>query len=679
MRRVAIGIILICNSLSVIGQTVADSSVTIVKELEDVEVVQQRSSSFVEQQPERMVVDVGQIRDMPKFLGTSDPLRYLQSLAGIQTNNETTTGLHIHGCDDYHTQISINGAPVYYPNHLLGLYSTFIGSHFHSITVEPAEHKGTAGNRIGGLVDFKTIPNVPKRFGLEGNVGIINSDITLAVPIGQRNAFWLSARSSYINALYSNLLTMEGYRLKYHFMDFNLTYLSRLTENDRLTVSAFYSRDQMGLLSQTGKTDMIFPWQNIVGSINYHHRFDCGNWHTTAFYSSFDNQLNMAADTVRIKTHELFSSVGLKNLFDWDLTDAVGLSVALDYEHYLNQPLYFIVEGSSQFSNESGTKQLRHADELSLGADLRHEVCPWFTYYAGVHLAGFVNQSRCWGAVDPRVSAHFTPAENHTISVHYGMYHQYFHKSGLTSGGLPTDFFFLATERFQPELAHSTSLKYTSSFLKNQYSISAELYFKQIYNVVESTGNVLQVLNRNYSFEDDMIVGKGRNYGFNLMFQRNTGIVTGYVSYSLGRARRSFPALDGYTDYRYSASSERIHDLKVVLNSRFAKRWTVGAMFVLASGQPYTEAKEAYMLNGKMVCLYSTFNSGHLPLYHRLDLSCSCDIIKTEEHELGINLSLYNAYAHRNAQFVVYKDSLQPIFGTSLSTIIPSISLYGKF
>jgi hypothetical protein len=62
-----------------------------------------------------------------------------------------------------------------------------------------------------------------------------------------------------------------------------------------------------------------------------------------------------------------------------------------------------------------------------------------------------------------------------------------------------------------------------------------------------------------------------------------------------------------------------------------------------------------------------------------LDLSCSCDIIKTQEHELGVNLSLYNVYCHKNAQFVVYRENLRPILGTSLSIIIPSISIYGKF
>ena len=114
-------ILLFCGSLSVYGQTTADSSITISKQLQEIEIIQQRSAAFVEQRDEKMVVDMQHLQYMPKFLGTSDPIRYLQSLPGFQTNNETTTGLHINGCDDYQTLVTINGAPIYYPNHLLGL------------------------------------------------------------------------------------------------------------------------------------------------------------------------------------------------------------------------------------------------------------------------------------------------------------------------------------------------------------------------------------------------------------------------------------------------------------------------------------------------------------------------------------------------------------------------------
>ena len=679
MRFRLLGILILCSSLSVLGQTVSDSALTIVKQLDDIEVIQQRTASFVEQTPQRLVVNMSQLQFMPKFLGTSDPIRYMQSLPGIQTNNESTTGIHVQGCEDYQTLVTINGAPILYPNHLLGLYSTFINSHFSTVGIEQAEHTGTMDNRIGGWVDFSTHTKQPKRFGFEGNIGLIKSDITFAIPMGPKHALWLSARSSYINGLYGKFLKTDGLSIRYHFMDFNLTYAGQLSENDKIVITGFYGRDKMGVNNDNHVTDVGFPWQNIVGSANWDHRLENGHFRSTAYYSSFDNQLQAKIDTVHVCTDEQFAITGLKNAFNWSFTDSLHLNTSLDYAHYINRPLAFGIHGMAMFETESETLEIAHADEISLGADLRHDVCRWFAYNVGVHASTYARNNRWEWGVDPRVSLHFIPAEDHQISLHYGMYHQYFHKAGLTGGGLPTDFFFLADKQFAPEMAHAVNLKYVGSFYQKQFSVSAELYFKQIYHIVESTGNVLQVLNKQFTFDDYIETGNGRNYGASILFQRNTGIVTGYISYTLGWARRSLPGLEGYTDYRYAASSERRHDLKAVLNARFAKRWNISAMFVLATGLPYTKAEEAYLVNGKMVCSYSTHNGAHLPLYHRLDLSCSCDIIKTKEHEFGINLSIYNTYWQKNAQFVIYRENLKPIFGSGLSIIIPSISIYGKF
>ena len=679
MRLHVLSIVLICSSLSVIGQTASDSTVFITKQLEEIEIVEQRTASFVTQQPERMVVDMQQIKFMPKFLGTSDPIRYLQSLPGIQTNNETTTGLHIQGCDDYHTLITINGAPVFYPNHLLGLYSTFIGPHFATVGIEQAEHKGTMENRIGGWVDFQTFNKQPKRFGFEGNIGLVNSDITFAIPMGKKHALWLSARTTYINLIYGKLLKMDGMQLRYHFMDFNATYSGQLSEDDQLVITAFYSRDKMDVSASNSLTEIAFPWQNIVGSAYWNHRLEQGNWRSTVVFSSFDNQLQGKTDSARVSTNEQIAVVGIKNSMEWDFFDHLKLTSGLDYNHYINQPIDYQLKGIAMFETQSAPPATEHAEEISLYADLRHDVCRWFSYNAGIHATAYEQSKRWFWSVDPRVSVHFTPAKDHTISVHYGHYHQYFHKAGLTGGGLPTDFFFLASKQFEPEWAQAYNIQYVGSFYHKQFSISAELYYKQIYHIVESTGNVLQVLNKRFTYEDYLITGNGRNYGLNILFQRNTGVVTGYLSYTLGWARRSLPALDGYTDYRYAASSERRHDLKAVLNAHFAKRWNISGMFVLATGLPYTKAEEAYLMNGKMVCRYSTFNGAHMPLYHRLDISCSCDIIKTPEHELGINLSIYNVYWHKNAQFVIYRENFKPVLGTGMTTIIPSISIYGKF
>lgn len=677
-------IVLSFCSLSLCGQAVVatdslnDNSgkvVTYSKEIDEIEVVQTRQGGSVEDQGRRYIVDLSDVSAMPKFLGTSDPMRFVQTLAGVTTNSESRAGIHIQGCDDYQTMTAINGSPVYYPNHLLGLYSTFIPDHFSKMTLEQSEHLGTAENRVGGLINLETNHLQPKRFSFRGNIGLVHSDLTFQIPCGKKSALWISARASYINLLYGKLLALGGMKFRYYFMDYNLTYSIRPTDKDEVLLYGFYSRDKMGLNDTTGM-DVGICWQNVVGGIKWNHSLPGGKWQTTASFSGFGNDISVDLTESSILTTDRFASVDLKNRLSLRVHDQIMLNVAADYTHYFSHPLQFATQGINIKLPEA--KSYVHRDEVSLSADIQHEVTSWFAYNVGVHGSAY-HSNKWFGGIDPRVSLHFYPAENHDISVHYGMYSQYFHKAGLTGGGLPTDFFICADSTFAPERAHSVSLRYTSTYLNDMLSLHVEGYFKQLYSVVESFGNIFQLINKGFRYEDYLMSGDGRNYGLNVMLRKNKGAVTGHVSYSLGWAVRKFPALEGIQDYIYAASHDRRHDLNLVINGRFCKRWSVGGQFVLASGLPYTKAEEAYLINGKMVCRYSTFNGAHMPIYHRLDITASCDIIKTAEHELGINLSIYNVYCQKNAQFVVYRQNIHPVYGTSLSTIIPSISIYGKF
>lgn len=668
-------IFLFVGCLLIKGQTSYDT-LTISKEIDEVVVVQQRSARFIETTGSQLVVNMSEIASIPKFLGTSDPLRYIQSLPGVQTNNETTVGIYIQGCDDYQTLTSINKAPIYYPNHLLGLYSTFISPHFTTMTMEQSEHDGTMENRVGGLVDMTTHHCQPSRFKMEGNIGLVNSDLTLAIPCGKQSALWLSGRASYINMLYGKWLSMDGMDIRYGFQDGNITYSIHPNERDEILFSGFYSRDKIGVaVSEAVNVGVL--WYNAMGQIMWKRQLSDGDFCSTMSYSGFENTIAVKSPFADVSTLAGWASLDWKNRWNKQLGDHFKLQTAVDYAHYFYQPLGFQQSGIADMDS-TFFYPMSHADELSAGVDWTHYVCSWFDYSVGLH-GSIYHKDKFYGSLDPRLSFRFQPAENHEISLHIGTYSQYFHKAGLTGGGLPTDFFMAADSLFKPEHAIATNLRYTVSFLNGQLLLQTEAYFKQLYGVVESTGNILQLVNHGFQYEDCLIVGAGRNYGLNVLLQRTRGVVTGYISYSLGWARRKLPALDGIEEYIYAASHERRHDLNIVLNARFAKRWNIGAQFVLASGLPYTKAEEAYMLNGQMICRYSTFNGAHMGLYNRLDLSCSCDIIKKNGHELGINISLYNVYCYKNQQFVVYRENLQPIYGTMMSTIIPSLSIYGKF
>lgn len=642
--------------------------------LNEVVIEKKTEGNILSNQGDVLKFDVQGLKNLPNFLGAADPLKYIQTLAGIQTNNELNSGIHIHGCDDYHNIININGAPIYYPNHLLGLFSPFIPEHFYGIEIEKSNHSGNFANRIGGSVTLQTQYKDLKKWNINANIGLIGVDVTAGIPLAKNHNLFLSARASLISLLYKKLLTFQGIGFNYNFQDYNLTY-SYNRENDEIILSGYYGRDALKIDESLSKMDGNINWSNLLTSFNWKHFFDKGELRTTAHFSGFTNTVDAGNNITKINTDSKMASCGLSTIYSDQINQKLFYKIGIDYLHNFTKPM------NVELTNISGegTKQfLHHADETSIHSTLSHQVSNWFSYNVGLRGSWFVNKSEHFGALDPKLSFIFQVQKDHIIKLHYGRYHQYIHKVGLIEGGLPTDFFFLSDEKYDPEIAHSVSCNWKYNIAGGQFSVSTELYFKQLYNVVDVRTSLIDIICNGFDYTKDIITGNGRNYGIDIMLAKHTGIITGYISYSLGRSLRKYPEW-GIYDYTCPSDFERIHDLNIVLNARINKNWNIGCTFILCSGTPYTKPEHAYILNGYAICEYGPINGSNLPLYHRLDISAGYWIINKNNQELSINLSIYNVYAHKNTQFTFMSDDLNIVYGSFLGTIIPSLNIFLKF
>ena len=210
--------------------------------------------------------------------------------------------------------------------------------------------------------------------------------------------------------------------------------------------------------------------------------------------------------------------------------------------------------------------------------------------------------------------------------------------------------------------------------------ISAEVYYKKLSHQHEYSGSILDFFTQVYHIENNMIHGKGYNYGLNLMLKKNRGKLSGWVSYAIGSSRRRFPELSP-TDW-FNSTFDRRHDLSVVANYRFNRHWSLGGDFVYASGTPYTKAKSVYVINNNLVSEYGKYNGSNLPATHRMDIALTYRFTPRGHREQSLNLSIYNLYARRNVLFS-YLDFQEENFGYkhvySLCRMLPSIGYTLKF
>lgn len=288
-------------------------------------------------------------------------------------------------------------------------------------------------------------------------------------------------------------------------------------------------------------------------------------------------------------------------------------------------------------------------------------------------------QGYTYTALNPYATLAYDARKFGRMEISYSHQHQYLLNCGFTNMGMPVEFWIGANADNRPQYTHNFQFGYRKEFFKGKFEICMEAYYKRLYNQVEYNGTPLDILNKEYSVENLLLCGKGYNYGTNIMLNKLTGKLTGWLSYSFGRAMRQF---DIYGDRWFPANHERIHEVNVVAAYRIGKDFDIGATFSYASGTPFTSVKYIYLMNNNILAEFGEHNANRLKDYIRLDLSANYDILRKDDRCAGINISIYNVLCRKNEIYYGLRMSKNgfKFRGISfLTNILPSISFYYKF
>ena len=583
-------------------------------------------------------VNVAQIQSLPSFLGNADPIRFVRMLPGIQVNAETDGGIYMQGSDFAHTLLSIGGVPVYSSSHLLGLFSVFNASHYKAM-----DYSTDAGQirRLGGNIDMTLQDAVPERFGGEISAGLISSQGTLSIPVGKKSAFFVSARRSYINLLYGSFLKFDGEPMRYGFTDANVTWLWRPTPRDLVWVDFFGGIDEGKFDYSKASISARAMWYNALGSVHWNHYFPDLTLKQTAYatFSGLDSHLDVKYAVGDLPSH--IHSYGYKALAVWK-----GWDFCADLAYHRALPQNPKSEGYYN-ATKTAREEVQSGFESTLSATYNIALGYYFEGKAGLGFNAFVSpEKRFYWGLTPQVEAGVNLMDAGKLKFRYGIHRQNLFQTGFTNVGLPSEFWILAGSYSDPQWSHNVSLSYNLSFARQMFSFSAEVYFKRLYNQLEYKGTLMEILNSEYSLANSLLKGHGYAYGVNLLLQKQSGRLTGWIGYAFGRSLREFddPQFPGI----YPSDHERLHELNVVVTYDIG-RFDFGGTFVAASGTPYTRPESFYIIGDRLLCNYGEHNGARLPAYIRMDLSVNWYIRKTARGHNGINLSIYNVLCRDNA------------------------------
>lgn len=655
--------------------------------LQAVEIRGKRLRSQLREIEGTSIISMSLMDEMPHILGNADPLHYAQLLPGVQTNSEYDAGLHIQGCDNSHNYVSLGGAPVYNAAHLLGFFSIFNAGHFTEMSLQKSPVSASFPNRLGGRVDMLTPTWLAAEDSLsvgavhgELSVGPMSSQGTLRLPVGKRSLLLLSARTAYLNLLYSKWLEVDGDEVKYDFSDYNLSYITQLDDANVLKFEGYWGYDNMKIGQASHGLQGKLKWNNTMAALHWYSRSKDGleerkkDWsmEQMVYYSRYANRLNVDEYSFQVGMRSFIFDLGYKGNFSWGRW-SVGAEVIR------HQLLPQDVGITGNLANYQTNAQHQQATETSAYLQYCQPLGEKLLMEMGARVSGYHCQKSFY-RVMPHLKFNYDLSQSAKLNLNLGIRNQYLFQTGFSSAGLPTEFWFAADQNHRPQYAYHAALQGEFWFAEKEYRLSVETYYKWLMNQIENNSNMFDILFSSYSFDGSLLHGKGYNYGLNLLLEKRRGKLTGWLSGSLGRAMRKFDG-EQYQGW-YPAGHERIYELNAVATYRINRRVSLGTTYVLASGTPYTKVNYAYLMSGNLVTEYGPHNGGRVKPYMRLDLSASYDFATKGSIRSGINFSLYNVTMHGNDLFYrikVYDNHVRYNGFKFLMPIMPSLNYYCKF
>ena len=686
-------------------------SLNVSQKLEEVEVTAQRQNKAITGLfSGKTTLQLNELNALPRFLGETDALRTMQLMPGVQTPGEANSSINIRGSESSHNMVLLNGAPIYNAMHMLGFFSVFNSNHMSTFSMYRSHLSADKGGRLSSLLDMRTRDSLVTRLSGNINVGIISSQITLAIPAGKKSSFYISGRKTYLNLFMKPIMKkISEFSLGYDFQDYNATYIYAPSSKDKVTVNLYWGEDLFTNEEQQYQTDATIKWYNIAASANWDHRLDNNSiMKHTIYLSRFKNTISVTQNQMKAQMPSDITDIGYKPSFLFSLP-RFNIQAGGEYIYHKIHPQYLYTDGLY------GIKQNREISlyslhEGSVFINGNFTINQFFILDIGLRFSGALQNGpyhettydeagnlintehykngetvRYYGGTEPRISLNYAPITNCKFMISYNLTRQYMSQVSVSSLGFPTDFWMPASKRIPPQSAHSFSGGYYQSLHKNRYELSAELYYKKLSNQMEFDGEFFDMLNQRYVIEDRILYGSGNNYGTEFMLKKNNGKITGWVSYSLGWAYRRFPGINN--GKKFPASHDRRHDLSIVVRYKINNRWDCSAVFVYATGKAITMPTAMYVIGENAVKEYGPHNGSRMPDYHRIDLSANYILSKNKHRESALNFSIYNAYARKNPVFLsvnIKENKAQNRLiirkrGKSLFQLLPSISYSYKF
>lgn len=630
-------------------------------------------------------LELHKLAAIPALFGEHDIIKSIALMPGVRNESEGSGGFEVRGGNASQNLVLLDGITLYNPTHVMGVFSTFNDNAVNRATLYKGPVPAYYGGASSAVLDTSLAAGDMENYHASASIGLLAAKVKAEGPIvGDKLSFAVSARRSYVDLFLKMVPQYRSTVMNFYDVTAKLRYHSGAHLVD---LSFIGSRDNMAITDIMG-----LHWGNYGGSVNWTATAsDRWRFITTVAATDFSNRMEMSIANTDQAMSEYIHNFSFNERSNFAINENHSVEFGLRSELLRVKSGEFDINGNTEREIRSGWQNAvwidydgTPIDRLSISGGVRlslFESLSGQIFHDYIALDGTPADfsGKTYISIEPRASIRYELSDCHSVRAGAGVSTQNTHSLRASSISFPFDRYAISSANIKPEISTQYGVGYSGMTRSGDYDWSTEIYCKSLHNVYDYRDGYSMFSHIN--LESLILGGKGRSYGVELMFRKNTGRLTGWVAYTLSSTRTRISGING--GKWYDASNDRRHEFSIVAIYRLNDSWDLSATWSYLSGQPLTAPDVKYQLDGTTCYFYSSRNGYHTPSTNRLDLSATYTHTGrrfTYQWSFGI----YNSYCRYNPFIIYFEDDPDKPSGTravqmSLYGLLPSVSYTLKF
>jgi hypothetical protein len=655
------------------------------------------------------VVGGQELRILPG-LAEADVLRAVELLPGVVSTTDFSSAFNVRGGSADQNLILLDGFPIFNPFHLGGLFSVFNPDMVARAELLAGGFGAEYGGRVSSVLNVESqVETDGPGLRVDGGVSLLASRFTLrsSVPpviargLGGEGGSWaLSARRSYFDQILRPAVDFP-----YHLTDVQTHAWVGTAGGGRLRVTGYTGQDVLDLTDFTppggdaaSVLRVLWRWGNDVLGVHWQQPVG-GTWiaDTRVGYSRYRDGLRLA-DFDDTEFSSRISQLSLRSDLARDFaTVSVRGGVEGSRLAYENR-----AEAGGAVFDEA-------ADDGMLGSayvSTRWRLRDTWLVEGGLRSDVWWAQDTSYTELSPRlaVKRFFGAERDAAVKSSVGRYVQFLHSLRNEEFPLSNDRWIVAN-RSTPRVVSDQVQVGIEKFWGDTWFASVEAYARNFEGITE-----FNAADDPNDPTDDVLVGRGRSRGLDVLVRRTAGRLVGWTAVSLLRAERTFPdpLASGISELppeiTFAPFWDRRVNINLVLQYELPRAVEAGVRWNYGSPLPYTRPVAQHFVweygldqgryripqrdagddDGEarppLFVVPGTRNAERYPAYHRLDITFR-RTYRPHWGTLTPYLQVLNVYNRRNVLFYFYNYDRTPPTrsGISMFPVLPALGVEVSF